>query len=120
MSEGPVFRGLYIGGRWTEPEGRSRFSTINPTDGSPVGEFVSGKAEDVEAAVASARSAAEAWKETPAPKRGEILLSAASVLKRRKEEVARTVTREMGKVIAEGRGDVQESIDFIEFMAGEG
>ena len=120
MAEGPVFKGLFLGGRWTEPEGRKRFVTTNPTNGSPVGEFISGTVDDVGAAVAAARAAYPSWKETPPPKRGEILLEAATILKRRKEEIARTVTREMGKVIAEGRGDVQESIDFIEFMAGEG
>ncbi|MCI4357894.1 MAG: aldehyde dehydrogenase family protein [Thermoplasmata archaeon] len=115
-----VAKGLFIGGRWTDPTGATKFTTINPATGETVGEFVSGTAEDVGAAIASARAAAAAWKDTPAPKRGEILLAAAAILRRRKEEIARTVTREMGKVIAEGRGDVQESIDFIEFMAGEG
>ncbi|HEV2519697.1 MAG TPA: aldehyde dehydrogenase family protein [Thermoplasmata archaeon] len=117
---GPEFKGLFVGGRWSEPSGRRRFSTINPANGEPVGEFVSGTPEDVASAIAAARSAFPNWRETPAPKRGEILLAAAAALKRRKEEIARIVTREMGKVIAEGRGDVQESIDFIEFMAGEG
>ncbi len=120
MSEPVVERGLFIGGHWEVPTGRPKFRTINPTNRETVGEFVAATVEDVDRAVAAARTAAAGWRDTPAPKRGEILLEAAALLKHRKEEIARTVTREMGKIIAEGRGDVQESIDFIEFMAGEG
>ncbi|HYK92618.1 MAG TPA: aldehyde dehydrogenase family protein [Thermoplasmata archaeon] len=119
MTGSPAY-GLLIGGKWVTPAGRSRFQTHNPATGDVVGEFVAGTAEDARAAVDAAASAFAEWKSTPAPKRGDILLRAAEVLKRRKEEVARLVTQEMGKVIAEGRGDVQESIDFIEYMAGEG
>ncbi|HUJ77580.1 MAG TPA: aldehyde dehydrogenase family protein [Thermoplasmata archaeon] len=112
--------GLFIGGAWTTPADAGRFETRNPANGERVGEFVSARPADVRAAVDAAHAAFPRWKATPAPHRGEILLRAAEVLRRRKEEVARIVTREMGKVIAEGRGDVQESIDFIEYMAGEG
>jgi aldehyde dehydrogenase (NAD+) len=120
MAERAVHRGLFIGGKWVEPEGRKHFTTLNPTNRQPVGSFVAATPKDVDAAIAAAQAAFRGWKETPAPKRGEILLAASRILTRRKEEVARTVTREMGKIIDEGRGDVQESIDFIEYMAGEG
>jgi alpha-ketoglutaric semialdehyde dehydrogenase len=112
--------GLFVDGTWTSPPNARRFETINPTTREPVGSFVSGTAEDVTRAVAAAATAFPGWKETPAPKRGDILLEAARILKSRKSEVGRIVTQEMGKVIAEGLGDVQESIDFIEYMAGEG
>ncbi len=112
--------GLFIGGKWTTPKNAKRFETVNPATGESVGSFVSGTAQDVDAAISAAQAAFPAWKETPAPLRGEILLRAAAVLKARKAEVGRIVTQEMGKVIAEGLGDVQESIDFIEYMAGEG
>src|SRR3972149_7010037 len=62
----------------------------------------------------------EKWRKTPAPRRGELLLEVARILKERKEDIARTVTMEMGKILAEGRGDVQEVIDFFEYAAGEG
>ena len=120
MTEAPVSYGLFLDGRWTEPAGRSHFQTTNPANGEPVGSFVSGTAADVQAAVAAAHRAFPAWRETPAPKRGEILLAAARRMLERKPELGRLVTREMGKVIGEGLGDVQESIDFIEYMAGEG
>ncbi len=112
--------GLFIGGKWTSPAKAKRFETVNPATREPIGSFVSGTPEDVGRAVAAAAKAFPAWKETPAPKRGDILLEAARILKERKPEVGKIVTREMGKVIGEGLGDVQESIDFIEYMAGEG
>ncbi len=112
--------GLFIGGAWTVPPNARRFETINPATRESVGSFVSGTADDVGRAIAAAEKAFPDWKATPAPKRGDLLLEAAHRLKERKSEVGRLVTREMGKVIAEGLGDVQESIDFIEYMAGEG
>jgi alpha-ketoglutaric semialdehyde dehydrogenase len=112
--------GLFIGGKWTVPARARRFETINPATREVVGSFVTGTPMDVDAAVGAAHRAFRGWKETPAPKRGEILLEAARLMKRAKDDLGRTVTREMGKVISEGLGDVQESIDFIEYMAGEG
>ncbi|MCI4349011.1 MAG: aldehyde dehydrogenase family protein [Thermoplasmata archaeon] len=120
MVESMVTRDLFIGGKWVEPLGRARFETRNPANGEVVGSFVAGTIEDASEAVHAAHRAFKAWKETPPPTRGAILLRAAEILRKRKEAVARIVTREMGKIIAEGRGDVQESIDFIEYMAGEG
>jgi alpha-ketoglutaric semialdehyde dehydrogenase len=119
VSNGEEF-GLFIDGKWVSPPGAKRFSTVNPANGETVGSFVSGTAEDVDRAISAAARAYPSWKETPAPHRGDLLLAAARLLKERKGEVGRIVTREMGKVIAEGLGDVQESIDFIEYMAGEG
>jgi alpha-ketoglutaric semialdehyde dehydrogenase len=112
--------GLFIGGKWHLPSGAQRFETFNPATRQPIASFVSGTADDARRAVAAAQEAFRGWRETPAPQRGEILLAAARILKERKEELGRLVTQEMGKVISEGRGDVQESIDFIEYMAGEG
>ena len=112
--------GLFIGGKWATPAKAKRFETANPATREPVGSFVAGTADDVRRAVGAAAKAFPGWKETPAPRRGEILLEASRVLRARKAAIGETVTREMGKVIAEGLGDVQESIDFIEYMAGEG
>jgi alpha-ketoglutaric semialdehyde dehydrogenase len=118
-SKVPEF-GLFIEGKWASPPKAKRFETVNPATREPIASFVAGTAEDAARAVDAASRAFPAWKETPAPKRGDILLTAARLLKERKPEVGRIVTQEMGKVIAEGLGDVQESIDFIEYMAGEG
>ena len=112
--------GLFIGGKWVEPAGRKRFQTMNPANGEVVGTFVSATADDTSAAVEAARKAFPGWRDTPVPQRGEILLRISSYIRQHKEEIARVVTSEMGKVIAEGRGDVQEAIDFLQYMAGEG
>lgn len=112
--------GLFVDGRWSTPKSAKRFTTVNPATGEMVGTFVAGTAQDVTRAVDAAEKAFHGWKATPAPVRGEILLRAARLLKERKAAVGEVVTREMGKVISEGLGDVQESIDFIEYMAGEG
>jgi alpha-ketoglutaric semialdehyde dehydrogenase len=112
--------GLFIDGTWTNPPTSARFETTNPATRAPVGSFVAGTVEDVRRATAAAARAFPAWRETPAPKRGEILLEVARRMRAAKPELGRLVTREMGKVISEGLGDVQESIDFVEYMAGEG
>jgi alpha-ketoglutaric semialdehyde dehydrogenase len=112
--------GLFIDGNWVTPAKAARFETTNPATGETVGTFVAGTAEDVRHATAAAARAFPAWRETPAPKRGEILLEVARRMKAAKPELGRLVTQEMGKVIGEGLGDVQEAIDFVEYMAGEG
>ncbi len=113
--------GNYIGGAWVPARSGKTFENKNPADTSEVlGLFADSGPEDVELAVAAARDASPAWKALPAPKRGEILYRAAEILVRRKEEFSRDMTREMGKVLDETRGDVQEAIDMTYYMAGEG
>jgi acyl-CoA reductase-like NAD-dependent aldehyde dehydrogenase len=112
--------GLFIGGRWTIPENAHRFHTRSPSTGEELGHFVAATPSDVDRAVTAAREALPAWRALPAPRRGEILLNAARLFRERKAALGRRVTQEMGKVIAEGLGDVQEAIDFVEYMAGEG
>ena len=114
------FYPMYIGGRWVEARSGRRFTSVNPATGQILGEVALGDREDVQAAVEAARDAFDAWRRTPAPRRGEILFRAAELLKRRKEELARELTQEMGKVLTEARGDVQEAIDMTYYMAGEG
>ncbi|MBS3117263.1 aldehyde dehydrogenase family protein [Candidatus Woesearchaeota archaeon] len=110
----------HIGGKWIRSFSGKTFMSINPANKAPVGKFQQGNRQDIDAAVRAATSAFKSWKDVPAPKRGEILLRAAQILRKRKEKFARIVTKEMGKVISEGRGDVQEAIDIFEYMAGEG
>jgi aldehyde dehydrogenase (NAD+) len=111
----------FIAGEWVPAAGGKTFENRNPADtGELVGVFADSGPEDVERAVASAREAFPRWKAVPAPKRGEILFRAAELLVERKEELSRDMTREMGKVLAETRGDVQEAIDMTYYMAGEG
>jgi alpha-ketoglutaric semialdehyde dehydrogenase len=111
----------FINGEWVESVTHQSFENVNPADrGELVGLFPHSTAEDVNRAVAAACEAYKSWRLLPAPKRGEILFRAARLLVERKESSAEQMTREMGKVLAETRGDVQEAIDMTFYMAGEG
>jgi aldehyde dehydrogenase (NAD+) len=111
----------FINGEWVEARGGKAFDNRNPANTDElIGMFPASAAEDVNDAVDAAREAYKTWRLMPAPKRGEILYHAAEILVRRKEELARDMTREMGKVLDETRGDVQEAIDMTYYMAGEG
>ena len=120
-TEAPKVYENYIGGRWVKAETGETFASYNPANQKEViGHFASATAADVTKAVDAAAKAFPAWKKTPAPHRADILLKAAYLMESRKEEMARTMVREMGKVLKEARGDVQEAIDMAKFMAGEG
>lgn len=111
----------YINGEWVPAKSGKTFNNINPADPSDViGTFPASSAEDIEAAVASAKANFDKWRLTPAPRRAEILFKAGQLLVERKEDLSRVMTREMGKVLAETRGDVQEVIDMVFYAAGEG
>lgn len=111
----------YIGGEWVPPVTGEYFENRNPADTREViGLFPRSTSEDVNRAVAAAREAYDRWRLVPAPKRAEILYRLGQGLIQRKEELARQMTREMGKILKETRGDVQEAIDLAFFMAGEG
>ena len=108
----------YINGKWVE--GRNKFQTINPATEELLAEITQAENSDVEAAVNAATGAFQSWRLTPAPIRGELLFKIGDILKQKKEELARLLTQDMGKVISEARGDVQEAIDMAYFMGGEG
>ena len=113
--------GNFIDGDWCESVTSVTFESVNPADTRDiVGRFQSSGAADVAAAVAAADRALPAWRATPAPKRGEILYRFGALMAEHKERLARAMTREMGKVLPEARGDVQEGIDIAYLMAGEG
>jgi aldehyde dehydrogenase (NAD+) len=99
---------------------RETFESRSPADGELIGTFPRGSGEDVDRAVEQAKAAYERWRLVPAPRRGEILFRFGQLLAERKEEFARLMAHEMGKVLAEARGDVQEAIDMSFYMAGEG
>ena len=111
----------FIDGEWVEASTGQTFEDRNPADTRDVvGIFQrSGKA-DVEAAIAAAKQAFVRWRLIPAPRRAEIIYRAAEMLFERKEDFSRDMTREMGKILKETRGDVQEAVDTAYYMAGEG
>jgi aldehyde dehydrogenase (NAD+) len=119
-AEPPTFR-LFIAGEWVDSESGATFESRNPANTRDViGRFQAGSAADVARAVRAAETAGLLWRRTPAPKRGEILYRFGALMAEHKERLAREMTREMGKVLAEARGDVQEGIDIAFLMAGEG
>src|SRR5581483_5618496 len=111
----------FINGEWVESVSGRTFENINPANKHEiVGIFQKSDSEDVENAVAAAKEAYKTWRLVPPPKRGEILLRALRLLMERKEQFAEQMTQEMGKILAETRGDVQEAIAMTFYMAGEG
>jgi aldehyde dehydrogenase (NAD+) len=118
---GAVEAGNLIGGAFRPSEGGRTFESRSPAHkGDVVGVFPRSTAADVDAAVAVARSAFDGWRRTPWPGRAAIILRASELLEERKEDLAHLMTREMGKVLTEARGDVQEAIDMGKFIAGAG
>jgi len=117
----PENHGNYIDGAWCPSSSSKSFENRSPSDTSElIGTFADSEAADVDRAVAAAKRAYASWRLVPAPKRAEFLYAFAERLIARKEECARDMSREMGKVLKEARGDVQEAIDIALLMAGEG
>jgi aldehyde dehydrogenase (NAD+) len=111
----------YIDGKWKASQAGHTFEDLNPANKTEViGVFPRSNAQDVDAAVQAARAHYPQWRKVPAPRRAEIMFRAAELMVRRKEELARLMTREMGKVLKEASGDVQEAIDMTYYIAGEG
>ncbi|MGA9115302.1 MAG: aldehyde dehydrogenase family protein [Bacteroidota bacterium] len=110
-----------IGGVWKGAVSGRTFENRNPARWNEiVGVFPKSGVEDVEEAVAAARRAFEQWRLVPAPARGDMLRKVGDLMTARKEDLARQMTREMGKVLSETRGDVQEGIDTAYYAATEG
>ena len=111
----------FIGGEWVASRTGHTFENLNPADTREVvGVFQKSDKQDVELAIEAAKQAFKKWRLVPAPRRAEMLYKASEILIARKEEYAQQMTREMGKVIKETRGDVQEAIDCGYYTAGEG
>jgi aldehyde dehydrogenase (NAD+) len=113
--------GSYIAGKWFHPNSTRVTRNVNPADPSDViAEFPSATAADAVRAVEAAKAALPAWRATPAPERGRILANAVVIARRRAEEIARTMTREEGKILREARGEVTRGIAVLEYNAGAG
>jgi aldehyde dehydrogenase (NAD+) len=111
----------FIAGEWVAPSTEAYFDNRNPADCTDlIGRFPDSAERDVEAAVRSAKRGFELWSKIPAPGRGDVLRRVGDLLVERKEAIANAMTREMGKVLAETRGDVQEGIDTAYYAATEG
>ena len=111
----------FVNGEWARSSSKKTFENRNPADNDDlIGTFQESNESDLNAAVDAAHKAYEGWRLTPAPRRAEYLYRIGDILKRDKDKIAREMTREMGKVFAETKGDVQEAIDMAFLAAGEG
>jgi alpha-ketoglutaric semialdehyde dehydrogenase len=110
----------FIAGEWVDAASGETFESLSPATGEVLGTFPASGADDVDRAVAAAKAAYEDWRLVPAPRRAEVLYRFASLLAEEKDSLADLMSREMGKVLAEAGGDVQEAIDMSLYMAGEG
>ena len=110
----------FIAGQWVPARGGRTFQNVNPATGADLGAHPASDRDDVDAAVAAARKAFAAWRLTPAPKRAEMMYRLGQLIATHKERLARAATSEMGKILIETRGDVQEGVDMAYLAAGEG
>ena len=110
----------FIGGKWVHAQSGRTFATRNPATGQVIAHCADSGVEDIRTAVAAAREAFQYWHRLPAPQRGALLYRIAERLVHEKESLAQVLTSEMGKVLVEARGDVQEAIDMAYYMGGEG
>ena len=113
--------GSYVNGKWFHPKSNRLVRNINPADSDDViAEFPAACGEDVQRAIEAAQTAFKGWKTTPGPERGRVLWRAADIARQRAEEIARTLTREEGKIFKEAKGEVLKGISLLEYYAGEG
>src|SRR5512135_890427 len=110
----------YIGGKWVPAKSGKTFESRNPANGELIGMLPLSDLQDANDAVQAAAEAYEKWRKYPAPKRAELIYRVSEILRARKQEMGELLTREMGKVLPEALGDVQEAIDMAMYMAGEG
>src|SRR5713226_4168334 len=113
--------GSYVNGQWYHPRSERLVRNRNPADPSDVlAEFPSATAADVQRAIEAAQAAFSEWKRTPGPERGRVIWRAADIARQRLDEIARTLTREEGKILKEAKGEVLKGISLLEYYAGEG
>ena len=118
ITEGEVNSGVALGTEWRDAKGRDKIAVRSPIDGELLAEVSLATKEDYEWVVKESSRAFKTWREVPAPKRGEIILEIVNELKKRKKDLGKLVSVEVGKIIQEGMGEVQEMIDIGVFAAG--
>ncbi|HVA66296.1 MAG TPA: aldehyde dehydrogenase family protein [Elusimicrobiota bacterium] len=111
----------YIGGEWIAGSSGKEILSINPADTRDVvARFQGASQDDAKSAIAAAQKTFPAWRATPAPQRGRILAKAAQILHERRDELARLMTREEGKILSEAKGEMDKGTTLVEWFAGEG
>ena len=111
----------FIGGEWVASESPRATPNVNPADTREVlGQIPLSSAEEARRAAAAAQAAYAGWRATPAPRRGAVLFRAMAIMDAEKEDLARLLTREEGKTVKESLGEIQRSINILEYIAAEG
>lgn len=111
----------YINGKWVEGSGTKEIRSLNPANTDEVVAVVkAAERSDAQRALDAAAAAFPKWKRTPAPARARVLDKVIKLARERKEELARVMTREEGKIISESRGEIEKGINLLEWFAGEG
>jgi aldehyde dehydrogenase (NAD+) len=112
--------GSYVNGKWFHPKSTRLVRNVSPADLEVIAEFPAATGGDVQNAIEAAQGAFRGWRNTPGPERGRVLWRAADIARARADEIARTLTREEGKIFKEAKGEVMKGISLLEFYAGEG
>ncbi len=104
--------------KWGDVSGRDLLTSYSPIDGEPIAKVAMGNEDDYEKVFEASYNAFLKWRKIPAPKRGEIVREIGNELRKRKEDLGKLVTLEVGKILPEGTGEVQEMIDISDFAVG--
>jgi aldehyde dehydrogenase (NAD+) len=110
----------FIDGQWVEAPSAETVPNLNPATGEVLGHVTLATRQETRAAIEAAQRAFQTWRDVPAPVRGNLLFAVVRLLEKRKEDLARALTMEEGKILSEARGEVQKAINIVEFVAGEG
>jgi aldehyde dehydrogenase (NAD+) len=116
---GGVVSGAATRGQFLSKPGGPLIETFNPSTGEVLARVQSASLDDYESVSAGARAAFEQWRLIPAPKRGEIVRLLGEAFRQRKEDLARLISLENGKILSEARGEVQEVIDMCDLAVGQ-
>jgi succinate-semialdehyde dehydrogenase/glutarate-semialdehyde dehydrogenase len=110
---------LFINGSWRTGEGRDNFSVVNPVTGTSIAELPLATEADLDEALETAKRTYPEWRATPVDQRSAILHKTAKILKERADEIARTMTQEQGKPLAESKGEVFGAASLFDWYAEE-
>jgi acyl-CoA reductase-like NAD-dependent aldehyde dehydrogenase len=110
----------FINNEWVDASSEKTITSINPADKEPVGYVQSSTEDDLNKAVEAAHSAKKEWRKLGQSARGQILFKAANILEENLDEIAETMTREMGKTFPEAKGETARGIAILRYYAGEG
>ena len=119
MSAYPQSTGLLIANEWIVPA-RDGIEVLDPSTGAPIGAVANASDDDLDRAAAAAQDGFAKWRKMSAPDRAAVMQRAAGLLRERADAIARLLTMEQGKPLAEARMEVMASADIVDWFAGEG